>query len=89
MSADRITLLRLLSSRLERLSADSHWARRASGTRGSLLKALEAAEGGQVPPDEQLDMLIERSFDLLRKAAYEIPDIEHQHWLNLKRKSSK
>jgi len=31
----------LLSSRLERLSADSHWAHQASGLRGSLLRCLE------------------------------------------------
>jgi hypothetical protein len=31
----------LLASRLERLSADSHWARRASGLRGALLRCLE------------------------------------------------
>ena len=31
----------LLAKRLERLSADSHWARRASGLRGALLRCLE------------------------------------------------
>ena len=31
----------ILASRLERLSADSHWAHRASGLRGALLRCLE------------------------------------------------
>lgn len=34
----------LLISRLERLSADSVWAHRASGLRGALLKAIEQVE---------------------------------------------
>lgn len=34
----------LLISRLERLSADSIWAHRASGVRGALLKLLSAIE---------------------------------------------
>ena len=32
---------RLLATRLERLSADSYWAHKASGLRGSLLRSLE------------------------------------------------
>ncbi len=35
---------RQLTSRLERLSADSIWARRASGYRASLLKSIEKIE---------------------------------------------
>lgn len=73
VSNTRIDFLRLLSARLERLSVDSIWARRASGLRRSLFKALEAAEAGHELPPEQVDALLERSFDILRKAAQEIP----------------
>ncbi|PWH13163.1 MAG: hypothetical protein DDG60_10765 [Anaerolineae bacterium] len=79
----RMDLLRLLAARLERLSVDSIWARRASGLRRSLVKAVEAADAGQEWPAEQLDMLIERSFDILRKAAREIPDAEAE-WKRLR-----
>ena len=71
-----IDLLRLLTARLERLSADSHWARRASGLRGNILKVLEEIdEGGEVAP-RRLNLLIEGSFEILRRAAQEIPDRE-------------
>jgi hypothetical protein len=74
MTDPRLELLRLLTSRLERLSVDSIWARRANGLRGSLIKALECADTGILPTQEHLDMLIERSFEILRNAAREIPD---------------
>jgi hypothetical protein len=73
---DRIELLRLLMSRLERLSVDSHWARRASGLRGNIVKVLEEADSGEEITPERLDLLIEAAFELLRKAARDIPDIE-------------
>jgi len=34
---DQTQLIRLLLSRLERVSVDSYWAHRASGVRGALL----------------------------------------------------
>jgi hypothetical protein len=71
-----VELLRLLVSRLERLSADSHWARRASGVRGNLLKVLEEIDSGQSMDPKRLDLLVEHAFDLLRRAAREIPDQE-------------
>jgi hypothetical protein len=71
----RIEMLRLLASRLERLSADSRWARRASGLRGNIVRVLEEAEAGTVS-DRRLDLLIGRSFEILRAAAQEIPDVE-------------
>lgn len=76
----RLALLQMLTARLERLSVDSIWARRASGLRGSLLKALAAAESAAPPPNSHLDELIERSFDILRRSAREIPDPEAQLW---------
>ena len=75
-NSSQIELLRLLAARLERLSADSRWARRASGSRGNIVKVLEEAESGKVTPD-RLELLIDRSFEILRAAAHEIPDIEN------------
>ena len=40
---------RLLANRLERLSADSHWAHKASGLRGALLRCLEAVGAPEQP----------------------------------------
>ena len=73
---DRIQLLRLLVSRLERLSVDSHWARRASGLRGNIVKVLEEADSDHDVSNERLEFLIEATFDILRRAAQEIPDLE-------------
>jgi len=84
MDNTRIELLRLLTRRLERLSVDSIWARRASGLRGSLIKALAAADEGEPPTSEHLDLLIEKSFEILSKAAREIPDTEDQLWRKIK-----
>ena len=72
----QVELLRLLVSRLERLSADSHWARRASGVRGNLLKVLEEIDAGQAVGAERLELLTGHAFELLRRAAMEIPDLE-------------
>ncbi len=74
MAAERIELLRLLAARLERLSVDSRWARRASGLRGNIIKALEQADGGEHVAAARLDLLTERAFEVLRRAAEEIPD---------------
>ena len=79
----RVRLLRMLAGRLERLSVDSIWARRASGLRGSVIKALETVDAGSAVTSEHLDLLIERSFQILRNAAREIPDAEAQ-WHKLK-----
>jgi len=43
-SEDLLSQARLLAKRLERLSADSLWARRASGYRASLLKMIDEIE---------------------------------------------
>ena len=71
----RIELAKLLAERLERLSVDSRWARRSSGMRGSLLKALEACERGDFSQDlpALLDQLTGRGFEILEMAAREIP----------------
>jgi len=72
----QIELLRLLVARLERLSADSRWARRASGLRGNLLKVLEEADSGQEIAPARLDLLTGRAFEVLSLAAREIPDLD-------------
>jgi hypothetical protein len=66
----------MMAERLERLSVDSIWARRASGLRGNLIKVLEEIDAGQEVEESRLNPLIERAFDVLRHAAQEIPDIE-------------
>jgi hypothetical protein len=72
----------LLVKRLERLSADSLWARRASGCRGALLKALDEAgvleqaelDASAKPLDtERLQFLMQFGYTMLEKAAREIP----------------
>jgi len=76
MTSSDIELLRLLAERLERLSVDSLWARRASGLRGNMIKVLNEIDAGQDVKSERLSPLIERAFEVLRHAAQEIPDIE-------------
>ncbi len=73
----QIDLLRLLTSRLERLSADSHWARRASGMRGNIIKIIEQSEAGESLDTQRLKYLTDAAFELLRKAAQELPDVEN------------
>ncbi len=71
---DPIALARLLAARLERLSADSIWARRASGLRGNLLKTLDALESGSDPhAAARLEPLLRLGFEMLAAAAREIP----------------
>jgi hypothetical protein len=65
-----------LATRLERLSADSHWARRASGLRGNIVKLLEEADAGGKVSAALLDLLTDSAFDILRRAAQDIPDLE-------------
>jgi len=75
MQADshQIASARMLISRLERLSADSYWAHRSSGLRGSLLRALERMEEhGDAVSGAALDELMEQGFHILEKAAREI-----------------
>ena len=61
---------RQLAARLERLSADSAYAHRASGMRGALLRALEQLESGATPAD--LPGLLQTGFALLVEAARQI-----------------
>lgn len=74
-----IELLRLLAARLERLSVDSRWARRASGLRGNIIKILGQADTGEPVAAMRLDLLTDTAFDILRRAAQDIPDLEALH----------
>ena len=80
MDADRqlYEQARLLVQRLERISVDSVWARRASGHRGALIHWIEVYEAR----DEQIELLpedrisvmatgLDMGFRLLERAALE------------------
>ena len=75
----RIRLAKLLIDRMEQLSADSIWARRASGYRGTLQKLVTRLENDPTGKDTAehscdfayLGELIPLGFDLLEKAAQE------------------
>ena len=71
MDTNRIDLTRLLLARLERISADSFWAHRASGIRGALLRVVEQVEAGADADASYVNYLIECGFDILDKTARE------------------
>jgi len=76
MNNTDIELLNLLAERLERLSVDSLWARRASGLRGNIIKVQEELNAGRRVESERVSLLIQNAFEILKRAAQEIPDIE-------------
>jgi hypothetical protein len=70
-----LELITRLVSRLERLSADSTYAHRASGLRGSLLRYWARLEEGSLlstSEELQLNHLMASSFEILEQAAREI-----------------
>ncbi len=79
----------LLARRLERISVDSSWARRSSGTRGNLLKLIEELQADDTHLDpgspssqaffDRLESVIAASYRLLERAAREIPDLDDRH----------
>jgi hypothetical protein len=66
-----IKLIRLLLTRLERVSVDSYWAHRASGIRGALLKQLDELEKGTPAGQVRIAALISLAFHILTHAARE------------------
>ena len=66
---------KMLLDRLERLSADSIWAHRASGLRGSLIKKLAALDRGRFDISE-IRELVRQGYFILYQAAREIPERE-------------
>lgn len=70
-----LELIKRLIDRLEHLSADSTYAHRASGLRGSLLRYVERIEAGNwLKKDDQaqLNQLVEYGFEILILSAKEI-----------------
>ena len=74
MNNKQLNLLKMMAERLERLNVDSRWARRASGTRGGVIRALEQIQQGISPSQDSINHLINRSMEILSKAARDIPD---------------
>ena len=72
MNEDLIPTMKFLLAKLERISADSVVAHKASGIRGSMLRALEDYEAGRVPLEARLHQMIKMGDTLLKKAAREI-----------------
>jgi hypothetical protein len=70
-SGVNIQFIQMLLSRLERVSVDSYWAHRASGVRGSLLRALERLEAGQPVNSAGLQTVLDQAFRILEQAAHE------------------
>lgn len=68
-------LIKRLVDRLEHLSADSSYAHRASGLRGSLLRYIERIEAGEnitLEEQVQLEQAMEYGFEILALAAKEV-----------------
>jgi len=68
---DTLRNLQFLLSRLERISADSSVAYRASGVRGAMLRVVEKIEEGRPVSSQDVKRLIESAYLLLQKAARE------------------
>jgi hypothetical protein len=77
----QISEARMLSDRLERLSADSYWAHQASGLRGALLRFIALSEtwhSSESSPNSeallitQLNHLMKKSFEILVRGAQDI-----------------
>ena len=68
---ESLALLNQLLARLEKISADSVWAHRASGVRGALIRMLESIENGKSVSSLELTRLMDMGFYILQKAAEE------------------
>ena len=70
-TTEPLRTLRLLLARLERISADSVTAHRASGVRGAMMRIVETLEAGDDVSDAELKRLIDAGYGLLQRAAKE------------------
>ena len=70
MDENAFFLIQILLARLERISADSVWAHRASGVRGSLLRVAEKLEDHRPVSASELKRLINAGFEVLGKAMW-------------------
>ena len=79
MTDEPLRTLRFLLARLERISADSVTAHRASGVRGAMLRVIDQLEKQEQAcpevdrrvPESEVKRLIESGFVLLQRAAEE------------------
>lgn len=71
MNEEPLRTLQFLLSRLERISADSSVAYRASGVRGAMLRVVEKLEERESVSGQDVKRLIENGYELLVKAANE------------------
>ena len=71
MPSTHAELIEMLLARLERVPADSFWAHRASGIRGSLLGALEREEAGDLVDSAGLSYITRAALRVLEYAAGE------------------
>jgi hypothetical protein len=67
-SLENRTLIELLIYRLERISADSYWAHRASGVRGSLLKILEKMDNDSPLSTNEIAQITNLGFYIIEQA---------------------
>jgi hypothetical protein len=61
----------MLLARLERISADSVTAHRASGIRGGILRAIDQLEKQEQVPEYIVKRFLESGYELLHRAAKE------------------
>ena len=71
MTEEPLRTLRFLLARLERISADSVVAHRASGVRGAMFRALDQLEKQEQVSEYEVKRLIESGYLLLQRAARE------------------
>ena len=71
MTDEPLRTLLFLLARLERISADSVTAHRASGVRGAMLRVIDQLEKQEQVPEYVVKRLIESGFVLLQRAAEE------------------
>jgi hypothetical protein len=72
MDEKTISLISLLIARLDRISADSVWAHRASGVKGSLHKLLEKFKKEEdAKQATEVERIINMGFFILEQAAKE------------------
>ena len=71
MTEEPLRTLRMLLARLERISADSVTAHRASGVRGGILRAVDRLEKQEQVPEHVVKRLLESGYILLQRAARE------------------
>ena len=68
---EHVRTLRFLLARLERISADSVVAHRASGVRGAMLRVLDQLEKQEQVQDEEVRRMVASGYILLQRAAKE------------------